>query len=101
MTASTARRPARESIDQKALRLIATGRVRVALVEPGRALVTVRGDSGGVWRVSYRRGGWTCPCPAYGRCAHLAVALLVVGRPGNPDAAEQERASGTDPRRTP
>jgi hypothetical protein len=72
----------RETVDQKANRLLTAGRVQVRWVTSGHALVVVKGDSG-TWRVIYRRGRWRCPCPAWVRCSHLAAAELVVGRPGN------------------
>jgi hypothetical protein len=73
----------RETIDQKAARLLTTGRVKVRWVTLGHALVVVEGDSG-VWRVIYRTGRWRCPCPAWvARCSHRVAAELVVGRPAN------------------
>jgi hypothetical protein len=77
-------RLARETVEGKAGRLLLAGRVRVLEVTPGHALVEVEGDSG-TWRLAYRRGRWSCPCPApaWRRCSHLAAAELVVGRPGN------------------
>jgi hypothetical protein len=77
-------RPARESVEGKAARLLAAGRVHVLAVSPGHSLVEVVGDSG-TWRLAYRRGRWVCPCPApaWRRCSHLAAVELIVGRPGN------------------
>ena len=73
----------RETIEEKAARLLTAGSVQVRWVTPGHALVVVKGDSGS-WRVIYRQGRWACPCPAWvARCSHLAAAELVVGRPGN------------------
>jgi hypothetical protein len=83
-------RPARETIQDKAARLLLAGRVRVVEVIPGRALVQVEGDTGR-WTVVYRRGRWSCPCPAppWRRCSHLAAAELIVGRPSNVAAVAQ------------
>ncbi len=72
----------RETVDQKANRLLTAGRAQVRWVTPGHALVEVEGDSG-AWRVIYRQGRLRCPCPAWVRCSHLAAAELVVGRPAN------------------
>ena len=74
----------RETVEDKAARLLLAGRVQVLEVIPGRALVQVQGDSD-CWRLAYRRGRWSCPCPApaWRRCSHVAAAELVVGRPGN------------------
>jgi hypothetical protein len=76
----------RETVAQKASRLLTAGCVQVRWVTPGHALVVVEGDSG-TWRVIYRQGRWRCPCPAWvERCSHLAAAELVVGRPRNVEA---------------
>lgn len=66
----------RESADVKARRYLVEGRVIVTRVIPGAVDAKVRGG-GAVWSVKYRRGGWSCDCPARGRCAHLAAVGLV------------------------
>jgi len=66
----------RESAETKARRYLVEGRVILTRVEPGRVDAHVRGD-GAVWHITYRRGGWHCPCPAHGRCAHLLAIGLV------------------------
>ncbi len=65
-----------ESATTKAKRYLAEGRVIVSRVEPGRVDATVRGDAA-LWRVTYRHGGWNCPCPARSRCAHLLALGLI------------------------
>jgi hypothetical protein len=72
----------RETVEQKAARLLTSGRVEVRWVTPGHAVVVVQGDSG-EWRLVYQRGRWRCPCPAWVRCSHLAAVELVVARPDN------------------
>jgi hypothetical protein len=86
MTASATRRPPRESMDAKAARLLADGRLTVARVNHDQVLALCQGDSGQVWQLGYERGrGWRCSCPAraWGRhCSHLAALMRVVERPG-------------------
>jgi len=64
----------RESANEKAGRLLAGGSIAVILAVPGLLDATVRGDHG-LYAVTYRRGGFSCSCPAFGRCAHLLAVL--------------------------
>lgn len=66
----------RENADAKARRYLVEGRVVIRQVGAGYVNADVRGD-GAVWSVTYRRGGWYCPCPARGRCCHLLAVGLV------------------------
>ncbi len=74
---------ARESLQEKALRLIRDGRLIVTLVDGERIEAHVRGtDAEHV--VTYQRGGWRCSCEAARfnqRCSHLASVQLVTRRP--------------------
>jgi uncharacterized Zn finger protein len=67
----------RESADAKARRYLSEGRVTVVAVAVEHVDAIVKGDAA-LWRVTYRRGGWHCPCPAKGRCAHLLALGLIV-----------------------
>lgn len=72
-----------DSLDAKALRLIAERRVAVVLVDGERVEARVQGtDSEHV--TGYERGGWFCDCQAHRfgqRCSHLAAVQLVCRRP--------------------
>lgn len=73
----------RESVEDKARRLLVEGRVVVDAVQPGLVVAVVRG-SGELYVVSWRRGGWLCTCPVRGRCSHL-LAVQTVTAPVRPD----------------
>ena len=68
-----------ETIDAKAARLLAEGRVQVVWATDGLVQGKVRGDSG-VHDVRWTRtGGWNCSCAAYGECSHrLAIAAVTM-----------------------
>ncbi len=74
---------ARESLQERALRLIADGRLVVTWVDGEQAQAHVRStDTTHV--TGYRRGGWYCDCEAHRfgqRCSHLAAVQLVCRRP--------------------
>jgi hypothetical protein len=80
---------ARESLQERALRLIADGRLVVTWVDGEQAQAHVRGtDTTHV--TGYRRGGWWCDCQAHRfgrRCSHLAALQLVTLRPACEQAA--------------
>ena len=73
----------RENIQSKARRYLVEGRVsvrHVALASAGYATVVahLRGDSGELYRVTYRPAeGWRCTCPARSRCSHEQAVMLV------------------------
>jgi uncharacterized Zn finger protein len=70
----------RESVQTKARRLLAEGRVEVAHRTPGLAVAYVRGTEER-HEVRWERGrGWSCTCPAgtYRPCSHRLAASLVV-----------------------
>jgi uncharacterized Zn finger protein len=70
----------RESIQVKARRYLAEGRVEILTRLPGQALARVRGSEE-VHTVRWERGhGWSCDCEAGARrCSHrVAVALVIV-----------------------
>jgi uncharacterized Zn finger protein len=80
---------ARESMEAKAVRLLAEGRLRVVLVDGERIEARVRGSEAD-HSVGYQRGGWWCDCEAHRfgrRCSHLAALQLVTVRPAREQAA--------------
>jgi uncharacterized Zn finger protein len=69
----------RENAQTKATRLLVEGRISVVRVADNEVLAFVRGDSAGVYRVTYNGSRWTCTCVALGMCSHgIAVARVVV-----------------------
>jgi len=90
----------RETLEAKALRLLAEGRLRVVLVDGQRIEARVRGSEAD-HSVGYQRGGWWCDCEAHRfgrRCSHLAALQLVTVRPAREQAAAG--ASRASPRRS-
>ena len=69
----------RETIDAKARRYLAEGRVTVEYADSGTVRASCRG-SVAVYRVGFGGGVWRCDCPARGRCAHLVAVGLVATR---------------------
>lgn len=67
-----------ETVTAKARRLVASGAVTVTHRVGQEITASVLGDSGR-YEVTRRRGGWSCSCPNYIRCSHLAAVLLVCG----------------------
>lgn len=68
----------RENAASKARRYLAEGRIVVERVDARSVVAVARGD-GERHHVTWRRsGGWSCTCPARGRCCHLQAVGLVV-----------------------
>lgn len=68
----------RESASVKARRYLAEGRLIVRQVDDVSVRAVCRGDAA-LYRLSHTiEHGWTCDCPAVGRCAHLLALGLVV-----------------------
>ena len=64
----------RESTTAKAARYLVEGRLIVSHVQRGGVSATCRGD-GTIYELGWRpASGWSCTCPARGRCSHL-IAL--------------------------
>lgn len=82
----------RETAAVKTARLLAEGHVRLTEAGPGVVTATVRGTTA-VYVVTYRRGGWHCPCAHRGRCSHLA-AVMAVTHPTVTHRATDPRLSG-------
>lgn len=69
-----------ETVDGKARRLLARGAVMVVSCADTHASAHVRGDHG-IRDVNFVHGGWSCTCPAFGDCSHIAVRLCTTQRP--------------------
>lgn len=71
---------ARETIEAKAKRYLAEGRVRLIEVSARKIDAVVHGETG-TWRCGWHpkvRGGWWCICPAHTpTCCHLDALKLV------------------------
>jgi hypothetical protein len=78
---------ARPTLQDKAARLLAAGRLRVVEVRPGELVRAVCHGDHGRYRLGWWRGRWGCACPAgqHARpCAHLVALRLVVNDPDQP-----------------
>lgn len=70
----------RESVIEKAKRLLTEGRVTVVSAGDGFARAVVRGD-GALYEVVDDARGRHCPCAARGLCSHLrAVGMVTAPR---------------------
>lgn len=69
----------RERLPEKAVRLLATGRVTVEWADERGAVVNVVGDHD-CYRVGVDGVGADCNCPAWGSCSHARAAWLVARR---------------------
>jgi uncharacterized Zn finger protein len=67
----------RETIPEKAGRLLTEGRVHVRHRDEVRIAAEVEGDTGRWIVVCDPEGRWACSCPAWKGCAHLAAVELV------------------------
>jgi uncharacterized Zn finger protein len=68
-----------ETVQAKAGRYLAAGRLTVLRVDQDKVLAECRGG-GAVYHVGYSDGRWRCDCPARGTCCHLLALMLVVVR---------------------
>lgn len=66
----------RESVDEKARRYLAKGRLPIEYAHAETVPASARW-SDAVYRVGYAGGVWTDDCRAHGRCAHLVAVGLV------------------------
>jgi len=70
----------RETIETKALRYLAEGRLHVYRVHGGVVEATCHGTD--LYHLGFDGRDWSCTCAAYGRCAHLlALELVTVATP--------------------
>lgn len=72
-----------ESAEAKGRRYLTEGRLTLRKVAAHQIDATCRG-SGDIYELGYTRAGWSCGCPARGRCAHLVALQLVTVRGGAP-----------------
>lgn len=83
----------RETVREKAVRLLADGKLRIHQVGDGKVTATIHGDTG-TYRLGYHPrvpGGWYCTCPyrpseipaagQYAMCSHLLALVAVIGLP--------------------
>jgi uncharacterized Zn finger protein len=72
----------RENAHAKAARYLAEARLTVEQVNKDLVRATCRG-SGAVYDVGWTSMfGWSCSCPAKGRCSHLLALMAVTVRQG-------------------
>jgi hypothetical protein len=64
------------TIEAKANRLLADGKVYIRWSTPEIVSAVVQGDSG-IHHVRLDRGRWSCPCEARVTCSHLRAVMLV------------------------
>jgi uncharacterized Zn finger protein len=70
----------RENARSKGMRYLGEGRLTVLHVDPERVQAQCRG-AGALYRLRWSESeGWTCSCPAKGRCSHLWALLSVTVR---------------------
>ncbi len=88
----------RENAEDKGRRYLVEGHVIVTSVARSTVAASVRGD-GVVHQVRHdSTRGWSCTCPARGRCSHLLAVGLVIGL--REHSAEPATTHTTSPRRT-
>jgi hypothetical protein len=83
------RRRTTENLQEKAIRILAEGRLTITQVAPLRAAIMAecKGDSGEVYLLGYDSGDdrWGCQCEASAkfkrRCSHIAALQLVTVKP--------------------
>lgn len=71
-------RPKPKTVDEKAVRYIEEGRVKVVQVMRSSALVEVQGSEDEPYECTFGGIAWSCTCEArVFRCAHVVAASLV------------------------
>jgi hypothetical protein len=73
---------ARETLEQKAWRYLAEGRLRVDLVYEDMVGAVCRGADEAEYVLGFEADAWWCSCPARRGCAHLVALRQVVAEPG-------------------
>jgi uncharacterized Zn finger protein len=66
----------RETIPQKAERLLSTGAVYVQRADGVRVAATVHGDHGR-YAIVFDGERWACSCQSFRACSHIAAVELV------------------------
>ena len=72
----------RETLEQKAWRYLAEGRLRVEIVHEDIVGATCRGADDAEYVLGYEAAAWWCSCPPRRECAHLVALRQVVAEPG-------------------
>jgi hypothetical protein len=67
----------RESVPEKAQRLLATGRVHVRHRDEARVAAMVEGDSGRWVVVCDPEGRCVCSCPSFRSCSHVEAVRRI------------------------
>ncbi len=75
----------RETVPEKAARLLSSGAVYVQRADGAKVAATVQGDHGR-YVVVFDGERWACSCPAWRSCAH-ATAVELVATPARAEAA--------------
>lgn len=86
----------RETVEEKARRLLAGGRLLVERVDEAGLRALCVGDTGTHELSRDGDGDIVCSCPATRRCAHLAAIALVVGAAVHIRAEPGEAEAGDD-----
>ncbi len=73
----------REDAKTKAVRLLEEGRVSILRLDRRGSWAVVRGDSAGLYEVSFDHARWRCTCPSLGPCSHAIAVQRVVIAPGS------------------
>jgi uncharacterized Zn finger protein len=66
----------RETVSEKASRLLTEGRVHVQRADGTRIAATVQGDHGR-YVIVLDGERWACSCPSFRACSHIAAVELV------------------------
>jgi hypothetical protein len=85
---SLTRRRSKENLEEKAIRYLAEGRVKVTKVDDERKLIVAEvAGTDTVYFTGYdpRKDAWACTCEANAkfrrRCSHIAALQLITRRP--------------------
>ncbi len=73
-------RQRRESTDEKAARLLTSGKLKVVRMDENFVFAHCHGDSD-TYVLVYEGGHWRCSCKAHTDCSHLRALWLVTVKP--------------------
>ena len=71
----------RENAHDKGRRYLTEGRLEIRAVTDRHISARCKGESGEIYTLAADSGGWSCSCPAVGRCSHQVALRLVVLQP--------------------
>jgi len=93
-----ASKPSSESLEDKAVAVLAEGRLRVRMMRPDGLVVAHVTGRTGEYDLGYdpARREWRCTCPVPGRrpCSHLLALRLVVDEPRAPARRDDDDDEG-------